>query len=340
MKYNDVVEQLCRRQVLLARHSSYAIGGRADYFAMPERQEDLALLLEYCHRKGMPYVVFGLGSNILFPDDPPEDTVFISLKGLMDLEMEGDGLQVSCGVPLSFIALIGLILSWPEAQFTHLLPGTLGAGVYMNARCFEGEMADILDTVLFLDLAGNPLQQHRISADLCSFGYKHSIFQEKDWLILGATLTMPSSGTEEFRTIQGLLQSLQGKASHLSDLESFYTHFAGEAQILSKGQLPPCCKTIETYRQEKYHFQYPSCGSVFKNNYDVGEPIGALVEKLGLKGQKSGSAMISPHHGNMILNCGGARAQDVLNLMEIMSHAIEKHFNFIPEPEVVVIQGR
>ncbi len=70
----------------------------------------------------------------------------------------------------------------------------------------------------------------------------------------------------------------------------------------------------ETERSEKHHFDFPSCGSTFKNNYDVGRSSGSIFEELGFKGQSEGGAMVSEHHANFIYNRGEATAGDVLKL--------------------------
>ncbi|MFP4179033.1 MAG: UDP-N-acetylmuramate dehydrogenase [Spirochaetaceae bacterium] len=69
-------------------------------------------------------------------------------------------------------------------------------------------------------------------------------------------------------------------------------------------------------RKEKGHFNYPSAGSVFKNNRSFGRPTGAILDELGLKGMRRGDAQIAPFHANIIINLGNATARDVYALME------------------------
>src|SRR6185503_21355406 len=57
----------------------------------------------------------------------------------------------------------------------------------------------------------------------------------------------------------------------------------------------------------------PNAGSIFRN--PTGDHAGRLIEAAGLKGRRSGAAQISPKHANVIVNLGGARADDVLALM-------------------------
>lgn len=93
-------------------------------------------------------------------------------------------------------------------------------------------------------------------------------------------------------------------------------------------------KIIET-RKEKQPLEYPSAGSVFKNgeNYSAGR----LIEKAGLKGTKVGDAEVSLKHANFIINKGKAKADDVIELIEIVKEKIKKEENIdlILEQEIL-----
>lgn len=79
----------------------------------------------------------------------------------------------------------------------------------------------------------------------------------------------------------------------------------------------------------------PNCGSVFKNPKD--NHAGKLIEEAGLKGLKSGQAQISEVHANYIVNLGGAKAKDVLNLMATVRDKIYSAKGIVMEPEVKVV---
>ena len=80
--------------------------------------------------------ILGSGSNILFPDKPGKDRLYISLKNIIDIKPAHGGLWVSAGTPLSILSIAGCLLYDDNMLFTYLLPGTLGAGIYMNAKCY------------------------------------------------------------------------------------------------------------------------------------------------------------------------------------------------------------
>jgi UDP-N-acetylmuramate dehydrogenase len=77
----------------------------------------------------------------------------------------------------------------------------------------------------------------------------------------------------------------------------------------------------EVEREVKHHFDFPSCGSTFKNNYAFGRSSGAFFEELGFKGAREGGAVVSEHHANFIYNTGCATAADVLRLAARMRQA-------------------
>ncbi len=79
----------------------------------------------------------------------------------------------------------------------------------------------------------------------------------------------------------------------------------------------------------------PNAGSVFKN--PDGDYAGRLIEACGLKGERSGGAMISPRHANVIVNTGGAGSGDVLALMKRMRDEVKKKFGVTLSPEVEML---
>jgi UDP-N-acetylmuramate dehydrogenase len=79
----------------------------------------------------------------------------------------------------------------------------------------------------------------------------------------------------------------------------------------------------------------PNAGSVFKN--PEGDHAGRLIEACGLKGERAGAARISERHANVIVNTGGARASDVLDLMKRMRDAVREKFGVTLMPEVELL---
>ncbi|HOV63264.1 MAG TPA: UDP-N-acetylmuramate dehydrogenase [Spirochaetia bacterium] len=99
-------------------------------------------------------------------------------------------------------------------------------------------------------------------------------------------------------------------------------------------------KRMEGYKRDregKGHFLAPSAGSVFKNNRDFGNPTGKIIDSLGLRGYTIGGARISPVHGNIIINTGGARASDIRDLIEFTEKKVFEAYGYKLEREIRLI---
>ena len=92
----------------------------------------------------------------------------------------------------------------------------------------------------------------------------------------------------------------------------------------SKEDIKLQMEVYEEERTKKHHFDFPSCGSTFKNNYAAGRSSGTIFEELGFKGRREGGAQVSEYHANFIFNKGAATATDVLRLAGEMKTAAQK----------------
>lgn len=89
------------------------------------------------------------------------------------------------------------------------------------------------------------------------------------------------------------------------------------------------------YRRKTQPWDYPCCGSVFRN--PLPHHAGKLIEEAGLKGYTIGGAQVSTIHANFIVNIGGATAQNVLDLIDYIKAEIDKKFQVKIETEVEVV---
>ena len=88
-------------------------------------------------------------------------------------------------------------------------------------------------------------------------------------------------------------------------------------------------------RKNSQPYDRPSCGSVFRNPTPYA--AGKLIEELGLKGYRIGDAEVSQRHANFILNCGQAKAEDILRLIRHVQEQVAKHCSLNLEPEVKIL---
>ncbi|MBR6768705.1 MAG: UDP-N-acetylmuramate dehydrogenase [Clostridia bacterium] len=173
----------------LAPHTTFGIGGLADYLVTPHNEEAFLSLVTLLRENEIRFGVFGNGSNLLF-DDKGFRGVVILTKGIRGVEFQDTLVKVSCGVPLISLSIQAARHSLSGLEFACGIPGTVGGAIFMNAGAHGGAMSDIVLSSRYLDVQGNVLEitQH-------DFAYRHSVYQDTDRIILSCCLGL-SYGTE------------------------------------------------------------------------------------------------------------------------------------------------
>jgi len=92
---------------------------------------------------------------------------------------------------------------------------------------------------------------------------------------------------------------------------------------------------LRTKRASRQPRGVPNAGSIFKN--PPGNFAGRLLEGAGLKGTRHGGAAFSEQHANFIVNLGGARAQDVREMIEMARTRVKEQSGVWLEPEVKLV---
>ncbi|MBC7332787.1 MAG: UDP-N-acetylmuramate dehydrogenase [Synergistetes bacterium] len=87
-------------------------------------------------------------------------------------------------------------------------------------------------------------------------------------------------------------------------------------------------------KRKRQPFSCQSAGCIFKN--PPRDYAGRLIEQAGCKGMVIGGAKVSESHANFIINIGGAKARDVLQLMEIIKEKVKEKFGVELEPEIAI----
>ncbi|MBP7263222.1 MAG: UDP-N-acetylmuramate dehydrogenase [Spirochaetia bacterium] len=287
----------------LARRTSFRIGGPADVFVLPRNTGALAAVMRAARDAGTPMAVLGGGANVLASDAGFRGVVVCtSLMDAVELVPSDAGsaiLRAGAGAPVTALVRAALARGLAGIEFAAGLPGSAGGAAYMNARCYDREMADILASVDFLDAN---LESATMAPERGEWAYKRTPFM--------------SGGRLEGSTIVG--------ASFRLEL--------GDASALAAR-----AAELEADRRAKGHFDYPCAGSMFKNDRRFGRPTGKILDELGFRGRKIGGAMVSPKHANIFVNAGGARASDMLALVRAAQAAARERFGFELEPEVVLL---
>ena len=183
-------------QEMLKEHTTFRVGGAADYFIQPKSAEELRAALEILHRYEIPVLVIGNGSNLLVRDKGIRGAVIQIYNRMADITVAEDTIYAKGGALLSAVAARAAEHSLTGLEFASGIPGSIGGAVVMNAGAYGGEMKDVLVSV---EVLTQELEIKTIPVAELDLGYRHSIIPEKGYIVLGATLRLKEGNAAEIR---------------------------------------------------------------------------------------------------------------------------------------------
>lgn len=305
MKLEDIEKIISKEKIYvnepMSKHTSFKIGGPAEYLIKIDSVEELQSILELSKEKDTPLTIIGNGSNILVSDDGIKGIVLkIEIKKFKIDQISDNNVEEKVKITVGSGNKLGEVAQKLAKQeiagfeFAAGIPGTIGGAIRMNAGAHGSEMKDIVRTITFIDRDGNI---HKIENSQAEFEYRNSIFAQKDYIILEVEMQLEKGSKEE----------IQSKMQEYSN-----------------------------YRKEKQPIEYPSAGSTFKRGTDF--ITAKLIDECGLKGYQIGGAQISEKHAGFIINKENATAKDVIKLMEYTKKQVYEKFGKVIEPEIEILK--
>ncbi len=280
----------------LSKHTSWKMGGNARYFASPTQLDQLVEVMHFCMKEKLAFYVLGRGSNVLFSDEEYSGVV-ISLLNLdkNHFEVSGNEVEVSAGVLNSNFVLRCAEENLGGLEFLSSIPGTVGGSVAQNAGF--GRSVDKKSEI------------GRFVTEVLALTPegKEKLFTEKD-----LEFSYRNSNLRNFLIIRVKLKC-EPKEKEIVQKE-----------ILENYQ----------YRSKIQDLQSLTAGSVFKNPSNSEFSAGQLIEKVGLKGYRLGNVQVSEKHANFFVNLGGARSEEMLELIKLVKKKVLDEFGFSLKEEI------
>ena len=180
----------------MSQHTTFKIGGPADYFLMPDKGEDVGRVIKICKEKEIPYFILGNGSNLLVGDGGYRGAVIQIYRNMSSVTVEGNEITAQAGALLSAVAAAAKNASLTGFEFAGGIPGTIGGAVVMNAGAYGGEMKDVLTEVTVMDEEGEIVT---LPADKLELGYRTSIIKTAGYIVLEAKLQLKEGNPEVIR---------------------------------------------------------------------------------------------------------------------------------------------
>ena len=181
----------------MSRHTTFRVGGPADFFVTPKAKEEVRDVIRICKEAGMPYYIIGNGSNLLVSDAGYRGVIVQIYKEMNEVKVEGDLVKAQAGALLSGIAAKALGAELSGFEFASGIPGTIGGACVMNAGAYGGEMKDVLESVTVLTGQGKIIELGRNELEL---GYRTSVIAKKGYIVLGAVLKLERGDGEKIKT--------------------------------------------------------------------------------------------------------------------------------------------
>lgn len=296
-------ECLIKPKVSLSNFTSFRVGGPAELYVAPRYTEDLQSSFNWAAEQGVPVTLLGAGTNLLISDRGLPGLV-ICTRHLRHTQFDAETGQVTvgAGVSIARLAWQAAERGWRGLEWAVGIPGTVGGAVVMNAGAHESCTADILVNAHILSADGHLDIQ---TPQGLNYRYRSSNLQ----------IDKAAAPLQDIRVVTQATLQLQPGFDPQQVLADTTAHL--------------------NQRRNTQPYHLPSCGSVFRNPTPY--KAGWLIEQAGLKGHQIGGAQIAQRHANFILNCGGATASDIFQLIQYAQQRVEQQWSLKLEPEVKML---
>ena len=214
--YDEITTALPELKVLkdepMRRHTTFRIGGPADYFVCPGRAQ-IAEVLAVAKKCGMAITVIGNGSNLLVGDKGIRGLVVEIGSAMNQITVDKEHITAGAGALLSQVAAKAAAAELGGMEFAAGIPGSVGGAVTMNAGAYGGEMKDILRTVTVLTPEG---ELKTLDVSEMDLSYRHSCVPEQQYIVLEAEIEL---GYKPEKEIRAQMEELRNKRIEKQPLE-------------------------------------------------------------------------------------------------------------------------
>ena len=299
----DLDPACLERDVPLAPMTTFGIGGPADLLYRARSADQLAGAVQAARGAEIPYFVLGRGANILVGDR--------GFRGLViRCEVMGadflDDVRVRVGAGMNtFPELIHLTVERGLGGLHHFvgIPSSVGGALWQNLHFLspapERERTVFIEEVVeSAELLTEEGERRTVGVEYFDFGYDQSILHHRDDIVLTTTFRLEPRPVEDLRRV--IRENLAWRDDSHPDLSL-----------------------------------YPCVGSIFRKIDGIG--AGRLIDECGLKGHVGGRAGIFHKHANIIVNFGGATAEEVLALIDLARDTVARETGYELVPEVTMV---
>ncbi len=188
----------CTENSPMSEHTTFRIGGPADYFITVKNVKELQEVISLCKTGRVPYMIIGNGSNLLVSDNGLRKVVIRLAGEFRGITLNGNVVRCGAGTTLAKLCTFAQQNSLSGLEFAFGIPGSVGGAVYMNAGAYGGEMKDVLCKVTHLTPAG---EVETAQADVLSLSYRHSVYKYNECIVLFAEFLLKEGNKAEIKAL-------------------------------------------------------------------------------------------------------------------------------------------
>ena len=199
--YKELKEAAGKSEVLtqemLSGHTTFRVGGPADYFVAVKDTQAVQNVTALCISKQIPYYILGNGSNILAGDGGYRGVIIQFGKEMSDIEVLEDGtIRAQAGALMAKIANAAYEKALGGFEFAAGIPGSIGGAMVMNAGAYGGEMKDVVNSVTVLTKEN---EIRVLTNKEMEFGYRTSAVAKNGYIVLEVELKLHEASREEIK---------------------------------------------------------------------------------------------------------------------------------------------
>ncbi|WP_347351038.1 UDP-N-acetylmuramate dehydrogenase [Acetoanaerobium noterae] len=193
---NIVSEQDILTKEYMKNHTSFKIGGSADFLVTPRTVDQIQNLIKTLKKENIPVFIMGNGSNLLVSDKGIRGVVIKLSKNFSSFSISGDEVTAQSGILLSTLSKSIVNESLSGFEFASGIPGTIGGAVTMNAGAYDSEMKNIVEEVVAMDMDGNI---KTFTNQEMNFRYRKSRVTDETLVVLEAKLKLDKGNIEDIK---------------------------------------------------------------------------------------------------------------------------------------------
>lgn len=182
----------------MSAHTTFRVGGPADYIVQPQTPEALRDVVALCASEGVEWRILGHGSNVLVADAGLRGVTVQVSGNLSDVEVREDGLVFAqAGASNAKVAATVQRAGLAGFEFAAGIPGTIGGAAIMNAGAYGGEFRNVAQSVTCINLAGEFVD---INPEQAAWSYRHSAMMDDGSIVVSAVLKLSEDDPEDIRS--------------------------------------------------------------------------------------------------------------------------------------------